>query len=81
LTLNIHFHILVVEGVWSHKDAVELSKNSAAKTKLLKLTAPNNDDIEILTRHIKDRITRLLVKKGYSTKNPNGDGQQPNYKQ
>ena len=81
LNLNIHFHILVVEGVWSHKDAVELSKNPAVCTKLQKLNPPNNETIEKLTHLIKDRITRLLVKKGYTTKNPHGDEQQPNYEQ
>jgi hypothetical protein len=68
LNLNIHFHILVVEGLWQQQDAKDLATNPAAKTKLQKLTAPNNDDIEILTRHIKDRITRLLVKKGFASK-------------
>jgi hypothetical protein len=81
LNLNIHFHILVVEGLWQQQDAKDLATNPAAKANLQKLSPPNNDDIEILTRHIKDRITRLLVKKGYTTKNPNGDGQQPNYEQ
>jgi hypothetical protein len=80
LNLNIHFHILVVEGIWSDKDAKELSANPTAKSKLAELTPPNNDDIEVLTRHIKDRIKRLLEKKGYS-KPATGDDKQLNYEQ
>ncbi len=65
LNLNIHFHILVVEGIWHKKDAKELPKNPDAKTKLLELDQPTNDDIDKLTHSIKDHIARLLIKKGY----------------
>jgi hypothetical protein len=80
LNLNIHFHILVIEGVWSDKDAKDLNANPATKAKLAELTPPNNDDTEKLTRHIKDRIKRLLEKKGYSKPNT-GDDKHLNYEQ
>lgn len=80
LNLNIHFHILVIEGVWSSLDAKTLATNPESKTKLQTLTAPTNDDIVQLTHHIKDRVKRFLEKKGYS-KPTSGNDEHLNYEQ
>ena len=80
LNLNIHFHILVIEGVWSESDAKNLAQNPTAKTKLVELTPPSNDDIEKLTCTIKDRIKCMLEKKGYRKRAPENN-EQPSYEQ
>lgn len=66
LNLNIHFHILVIEGVWNKADAKTLAHNPESKTKLRPLDPPTNDDIKDLTVKLSQKIKRFLEKKGYS---------------
>lgn len=73
LNLNIHFHILVIEGVWNKADAKTLSLNPESKTKLRELRAPTNDDIKDLTQKLSQKIRRFLEKKGYSKPSPGND--------
>jgi hypothetical protein len=72
LNLNIHFHILVVEGVWKDSDAKELALSPAAKAKLQSLLPPTDCDIHDMLCQLRKRITRLLEKHGH--KRPSIDG-------
>ena len=75
LNLNIHFHMLVVEGVWESGVVKELKANPPARARLAPLSAPNNEDIEKLTCAIRDRVKRLLERKGYSKASRGNDKQ------
>jgi hypothetical protein len=66
LNLNIHFHILVVEGVWNKEEAKNLASNPQIKSKLQPLDPPTNKDVEDLTKTMANKIKRLLEKKGYA---------------
>lgn len=59
LNLNIHYHILFIEGVWLDRS------NQNVKPKFIKLPPPTDDQILLVVARISQRIIRLLRKEGY----------------
>ena len=64
-----------MEGVWESGVAKELKDNPAARARLVSLSAPTNEDTQKLTCAIRDRVKRLLERKGYSKASPGNDKQ------
>ena len=64
LNLNVHFHLLQIEGVY------ELKKTATAKFK--KRKAPSGHDIKNLVMIIREKIIKLLRRSGYP-KDPSSD--------
>lgn len=59
--LNLHFHILLAEGVFGASEEV-------GRASFHPVTAPSNENIKQLVSQIGQRIIRYLQKKGYITK-------------
>ncbi len=57
LNLNLHFHMLFVEGVWLETEN--------KKPKFIKLEPPTDDQILLVVTRISRRIIRMLRKEGY----------------
>ena len=57
LNLNVHFHLLLIEGVY------ELKKTATAKFK--KRKAPSGHDIKNLVMVIREKIIKHLRRSGY----------------
>ena len=57
LNLNIHFHILAIDGVFVEK--------STGRLKFYSASAPSDDDIEKLILKISKRVNNYLLKKGF----------------
>ena len=57
LNLNVHFHLLQIEGVYEEK--------STGFSKFRKIRAPSNQEIEELVSQLSKRTVKLLRKEGY----------------
>ena len=58
--LNIHFHVIALDGVYE--------KKSTGRLKFYAAQAPTNDTIQNLVGQISTKINNLLIKKGYLEK-------------
>ena len=58
--LNIHFHVIALDGVYE--------KKSTGRLKFYAAQAPKNETIQYLVSHISYKINNILIKKGYLEK-------------
>ena len=59
LNLNVHFHILFLDGVYS--------TGFHQKQVFRQVNAPTKDILQTLVEHISERIARLLTREGLLT--------------
>ena len=60
LNLNVHFHMLQIEGFYQEK--------STGDHKFIRTPAPKDNDIQELVELIQERVIRLLLRTGYLSK-------------
>ena len=63
LNLNVHFHMLQIEGFYGEK--------STGDHKFTRTPAPKDKDIKKLVELIQERVIRLLLREGYLSKEEN----------
>ena len=63
LNLNVHFHMLQLEGFYGEK--------STGDHKFTRTPAPKDKDIKKLVELIQERVIRLLLRAGYLSKEEN----------
>ncbi len=57
VNLNVHFHTLLIEGVY---------REEAGRAVYHPLAAPSNEDVRQVLEQIQKGVVKLLVRKGYA---------------
>ena len=65
LNLNVHFHILAIEGVYREEQPGEQAEEGSSKANFFELHPPSNQEVQKVLSQIQARVVRNLMRRGY----------------